>query len=124
MPFNDRGLLQPLNYYLTNELKDIMKIITLSSEEIKQQLSQRDILLSDIAQALDVTGCLLTSVIQGGTSRRVAQAISNALNLPINEVFGDKYNKPPQRGRKDRTLRKEEIKQALLNNKHVPFNPA
>lgn len=90
---------------------------------VKEQLSKRDVLLSDIAQALNVTSCHVTLVIQGTTtSYRMAQAIANALNLPINQVFGDKYVQVPKRGRKDRTARKRQIKNAILNNQPVPFN--
>ena len=96
---------------------------TLSASAIKERMKERDILLSDISQALDIGHCTVTHVIQGATtSYRVAKAIANALDLPVNQIFGDKYDHPSKRGRKDRSARKQQIKDALLSNQPVPLN--
>lgn len=94
----------------------------LTFHQIKERLSERDILITDIAEALKVTSPHVTLVAKGTSSSfKVANAISLSLDLPINQVFGDKYDQPGKRGPKDRTKRKQQIFTALRKNKPVPI---
>ncbi|PAJ69411.1 hypothetical protein CJF42_26175 [Pseudoalteromonas sp. NBT06-2] len=98
-----------------------MNCTELEFEKIKQQLKNRDILLTDIASALNLSTSHVTLVAKGGsTSKVVAKAISNCLGLPIEQVFGEKYNDVNKRGPKDRSKRRQEIKKAIINNQTVP----
>ncbi|WP_283709801.1 hypothetical protein [Pseudoalteromonas prydzensis] len=92
-------------------------------EEIKQLLEKRDIKFADIAKAKKVSLSLVSTVSQRKSqSKRIAEAISLCLNLPLYEVFGDveTYFNPNKRGPKDRTQRTNQIITALREKQPIP----
>jgi transcriptional regulator with XRE-family HTH domain len=93
------------------------KILTF--EEIKSRLASRDIQFADIAAAFNVSASSVTQTAKGSPSFKLATAISNSLGLPINQVFGDKYNKGMKRGPKPRIARRKAICKSLQENKYV-----
>ncbi|PAJ71659.1 hypothetical protein CJF42_25545 [Pseudoalteromonas sp. NBT06-2] len=98
-----------------------MNIQHLSYIEIQEKLKQNDVLLADIADALEVSRSHVSHIARGNAvSFRVAKAIALSLNLEVSQVFGDKYANQNSQGRKGRVKRKAQIKDAILNNKPVP----
>lgn len=88
-------------------------------ESIISGLLQRDILLTDIAEALEVSPSHISNVIRRkSVSYSVAKAISLALNLPVVDVFGTKEE--PTRGRKPRKKRREQVIEAIRAGISVP----
>jgi transcriptional regulator with XRE-family HTH domain len=99
-----------------------MKAKQITFEQIREILKNKDILFSDIAAACDVTRSHVTLIAKGeSTSHRVAKVLCNALDKPIHEVFGDKYDNPVSVG-KHRVSRKQQVVDALKANMPVPSN--
>ena len=100
-----------------------MKTNIIESESIKTQLKQKNILLSDIATACNVSSSTLTAVLnRKGQSLPVATAICLALNKPVIQVFGDvePYYNPKKRGPKDRSKRTAQVVEAIRSGQPVP----
>lgn len=94
-------------------------------EEIQEALKNKDILFSDIAEACEVTRPHVSLIAKGNsTSHKVAQAICLALDMPINQVFGTKYDNPGRKTGKHRVDRKKEIIEKLRQGLPVPPNKA
>ncbi|WP_419147542.1 helix-turn-helix domain-containing protein [Pseudoalteromonas 'SMAR'] len=73
-------------------MKPNSKPTRLTYEEIKFQLKQKDIYLSDIAVALKVSRSHAYQIASGrAKSKRVAEAISRCLGLTLEQVFADEY---------------------------------
>jgi transcriptional regulator with XRE-family HTH domain len=93
-----------------------MNYAKLTSDQIKARLAQNDILYADIAAALEVSPSLISSVANSnGKSYRVA----TALGLPLNLVFGDKYNETTKT-RRDRSARRLQVIRAIKNGTAIP----
>ncbi|OHU85508.1 MULTISPECIES: hypothetical protein [Pseudoalteromonas] len=89
----------------------------LTFPEIQEKLKSKDILFTDIAVALEVTVSHVTQIAKcKGKSKRVAEAIANALKLPLNQVFGTDYM-PAFSGR---SARRNEVVKAIRAGRHVP----
>ena len=68
----------------------------MDASTIKQTLAKKDIRLSDISRDLGIKLPSVSQVIHGRRpSRRVSQAIADAIGLPLEEVF-PKYRKESQ----------------------------
>lgn len=92
-------------------------------EQIQATLKKRDILFADIAEACNVTRSHVSLIAKGqSTSHHVAKSICLALNLPINQVFGDKYDNPGRRTGKHRADRKQQVIASLKAMQPVPPN--
>jgi len=90
-------------------------------DDIQKGLNEKDILFSDIAAACEVTRSMVSIIAKGqSTSYKVAQSICLALNKPINEVFGNKYDNPGRKTGKQRADRKQQVIAALKANTPVP----
>lgn len=86
---------------------------------ILEELTKRDVLVSDIAKALEVTPGHVSNVIRRkSSSYPVEKAVSLALNLNIALVFGTKSI--PSRGRKPRTERRAQVVAAIRAGITVP----
>lgn len=89
----------------------------LTFPEIQEKLKSKDIFFTDIAIALDVTVSHVTQIAKRkGRSKRVAQAISQALQLSTNQVFGTEYMQCSS----DRAARRNQIVEALRAGQYVP----
>ncbi|KID56865.1 hypothetical protein JF50_13285 [Pseudoalteromonas luteoviolacea] len=87
----------------------------LTSREIIEKLKPKDICLTDIAEALELSPSHVSRIASGDAkSLRVAQAICNALEMPIHEVFGKSYE-PKNRG-----PRKSQIVKAIRQGTPIP----
>jgi Ner family transcriptional regulator len=60
-------------------------------EDVKANLRKRGSSLSQIAKDLGLKRATVSTVIRGGRSKRVEQAIADALGKPVEEVFPDRY---------------------------------
>ena len=70
-------------------------------------MAQKKITLTSIANALGVAVPTVSDVLHGKTtSRRIAQAIADAIGKPLEEVF-PKYSQSPQAGAKSSGKHKE-----------------
>ncbi|QLJ09760.1 helix-turn-helix transcriptional regulator [Pseudoalteromonas sp. MT33b] len=98
-----------------------MKSNGLVFEDIRNKLHEKDILLTDIAEALKVSRSHVYSIAKRlNKSQPVAEAICSALELTLEEVFGDTYVGHQPRGRKDRASRKQQVINAIRNKKPIP----
>ncbi|ENN99794.1 MULTISPECIES: helix-turn-helix transcriptional regulator [Pseudoalteromonas] len=98
-----------------------MKSNGLVFEDIRKKLLEKDILLSDLAEGLNVTRAHVYSIAKrNNKSKPVADAICSALNMSIEEVFGDTYQDHQARGRQDRAARKQQVINAIRNNQPIP----
>jgi hypothetical protein len=63
---------------------------SLTAKEIRQKLVAKSIQISYIAEALQCSSSHVSNIIsRKAQSKRVAECVSRALNLPIEDVFGD-----------------------------------
>lgn len=98
-----------------------MKSNGLTFEEIRTNLLNRDILLADLADGLKVSRAHVYSIAKRvNKSQRVAECICNALDMTIEEVFGKTYTNHQAKPKLDRADRKQEIINAIQNNKPIP----
>ncbi|ESP95054.1 MULTISPECIES: hypothetical protein [Pseudoalteromonas] len=98
-----------------------MTYTTMSYEDIKKELSNKDIQIEDIAKAKRVSNSHVANVARGAVqSFVIAEAICLALNKKRTEVFGNKYLTKPKRGPKDRTQRRNQIIEAIQAGQPVP----
>ncbi|MBQ4814270.1 helix-turn-helix transcriptional regulator [Pseudoalteromonas luteoviolacea] len=89
----------------------------LTSREIIEKLKPKDICYTDIAAALEVSPGHVSRIANGeAKSRRVAQAICSALEMPLDQVFGGMYE-PKNR---NRDARKTQIVLALRKGSPIP----
>ncbi|MEC8325890.1 MAG: helix-turn-helix domain-containing protein [Pseudomonadota bacterium] len=98
-----------------------MTITHMSSEHIQSELRNKDILLSDIAEALEVSKSLVSKVAASQSkSIRVAESIAHALGKPLTEVFGEFYQEDKRKAVNPRTERKQQIINAIRTNQPIP----
>jgi transcriptional regulator with XRE-family HTH domain len=96
-----------------------MKPIKLTFSRIQELLSEKNILLADIADALKVSRTHVSLIARGeSTSNRVANAIALSLDLPINQIFGDKYER--NHNPSERATRKQQVIKAIRAGQPVP----
>lgn len=82
----------------------------MDSRNILEALQAKGINFSIVAEAIGVSTNMVSSVAsRKATSRRVAKAISKAIDLPIEQVFPDKpdYHSPVPRQTKVAALKKD-----------------
>ena len=98
-----------------------MKSNGLTFEEIRIKLLNKDILFADLAEGLKVSRAHVSSIAKrANKSLRVAECICNALEMEIEDVFGDTYDNHQAKPRADRAIRKQQIINAIQNNKPIP----
>ncbi|MBQ4879653.1 helix-turn-helix domain-containing protein [Pseudoalteromonas luteoviolacea] len=91
----------------------------MSYEDIKKELKERNVLLSDIASAQKVSKAAIYNVAQGkAKSIRIAQVIASLLGKPISQVFGDLYNQAENMTKEERV---NSILSALDSNTPLPI---
>lgn len=96
---------------------------SIDHEQIKTELSAKNITFTDIAIAKNVTASHVIRVANRKTnSLPVAKAICLGLNKPLEDVFGDvePYFTPAKRGRPDRTVRTAQVVDAIKRGLPVP----
>ena len=96
---------------------------TILHEQIKTELSAKNITFTDISIAKKVSASHVIRVANRKTySLPVAKAICLALNKSLDDVFGDvdAYFNPAKRGRPDRTARTAQVVAAITNGLAVP----
>ncbi len=70
-----------------------MNIKSLTAAEIKLRLAAKAIKIGYIAEALGCSSSHVSNTISRKTqSKRVAECVSRALDLPLTEVFGDVHS--------------------------------
>lgn len=93
----------------------------MAPEDIMKALILRDVLLADIAEALDVSVAHVSNVIKGkGVSHSVQKAICLAINEEFSVVFGNKISRA--KSGKERITRKKQVIDAIRAGQSVPFS--
>jgi DNA-binding XRE family transcriptional regulator len=95
-------------------MKPNSKPTKLTYQQIKEQLEEKDILLSDIADVLGVSRSHAYQTAKGQSrSKRVAEAIAKCLDLKISDVFGNDYENVQARSKSCRDKRRSELAKVI-----------
>ena len=98
-----------------------MKSVKMTFSEIKTQMKERDILFSDIAEALNVTRSHVHTIANNkAKSSRVANAIALCLGKETSQVFGDTYTGCDIGRGQHRKSRQIEVIKAIRANSNIP----